>query len=589
MYPELALLLPFVFLGKMKTKTRLICVGVTFITAAVLLGFHIGRISVQREMKPYEWRELSRPSDLSDGRRRQSSNRSAKKAEVEPDYLQVIEELDIKAKILQEANEVLAKRGMGEGQLQEREVLNNGNQKVEEGRNFPKPITLKPRHKAQDNHQQDMPVKFSAREAQPLQKTIPNQPDNKSHHHVNSKPADSPPANQGGPQHVNQDEATNQREEIAKAHPPALSAANQQKVEAAKANVNRQNVHYAFEPIEILSEPDPLEEVGVEPVVDVFGKELRSHRECIHLSVVVCGDRTEETLIMLKSAAVLTKTCLVFHIFAEEELQEGIRDLLNSWPESFKGRVTEYVYPITFPSGENKDEWKKVFKLCATQRLFLPDLLPKVDSLLYIDTDILFIRPLERIWQFFPKFNSTQLAGLAPEHEVPNIGWYNRFARHPYYGKTGLNSGVMLMNLTRMRDFRWTNRIIPFYRQYRYKITWGDQDLINVIFYFHPDKVFEYPCEWNYRPDHCMYGNNCRRIETEGIGVIHGNRGVYHNEKQLPFRSIYEAFRDFQLGAAISTGLVQPLKEKWTHSNLMNMYCTKALRKPILSTLARYT
>lgn len=154
MYPELALLLPFVFLGKMKTKTRLICVGVTFITAAVLLGFHIGRISVQREMKPYEWRELSRPSDLSDGRRRQSSNRSAKKAEVEPDYLQVIEELDIKAKILQEANEVLAKRGMGEGQLQEREVLNNGNQKVEEGRNFPKPITLKPRHNAQDNHQQ---------------------------------------------------------------------------------------------------------------------------------------------------------------------------------------------------------------------------------------------------------------------------------------------------------------------------------------------------------------------------------------------------------------------------------------------------
>lgn len=40
---------------------------------------------------------------------------------------------------------------------------------------------------------------------------------------------------------------------------------------------------------------------------------------------------------------------------------------------------------------------------------------------------------------------------MAPEHEEPRIGWYNRFARHPYYGKTGVNSGVMLMNMTRMR------------------------------------------------------------------------------------------------------------------------------------------
>lgn len=41
---------------------------------------------------------------------------------------------------------------------------------------------------------------------------------------------------------------------------------------------------------------------------------------------------------------------------------------------------------------------------------------------------------------------------MAPEHEEPRIGWYNRFARHPYYGKTGINSGVMLMNLTRIRE-----------------------------------------------------------------------------------------------------------------------------------------
>lgn len=74
-----------------------------------------------------------------------------------------------------------------------------------------------------------------------------------------------------------------------------------------------------------------------------------------------------------------------------------------------------------------------------------------MDSLLYVDTDILFLRPVDDIWSFLRKFNSTQIAAMAPEHEEPRIGWYNRFARHPYYGVTGINSGVMLMNMTRIR------------------------------------------------------------------------------------------------------------------------------------------
>lgn len=77
--------------------------------------------------------------------------------------------------------------------------------------------------------------------------------------------------------------------------------------------------------------------------------------------------------------------------------------------------------------------------------------LKDVDSLLYVDTDVLFLRPMDDIWGLFKSFNSTQLAAMAPEHEVPKIGWYSRFARHPFYGVTGVNSGVMLMNLTRIR------------------------------------------------------------------------------------------------------------------------------------------
>lgn len=71
---------------------------------------------------------------------------------------------------------------------------------------------------------------------------------------------------------------------------------------------------------------------------------------------------------------------------------------------------------------------------------FFQSILTNVDSLLYVDTDILFLSPLEEIWFHFSRFNSTQLIALAPESEDRQTGWYNRFARHPYFGELGMTS-----------------------------------------------------------------------------------------------------------------------------------------------------
>lgn len=81
------------------------------------------------------------------------------------------------------------------------------------------------------------------------------------------------------------------------------------------------------------------------------------------------------------------------------------------------------------------------------------------------------------------------MVALSPEQEDSNIGWYNRFARHPYYGPLGVNSGVMLMNLTRMRQFNWEAQVLPIHKEYKLRITWGDQDIINILFYYYPGKA----------------------------------------------------------------------------------------------------
>lgn len=304
----------------------------------------------------------------------------------------------------------------------------------------------------------------------------------------------------------------------------------------------------------------------------------------MHLAVVACGNRLQETLSMVKSAVLFSIKHLCLHIFAEDQLHASFMEALESWPDSVHSRFNFTLYSISFPS-ENAAEWKKLFKPCASQRLFLPLILKEVDSVVYVDSDIIFLQPLDRLWAFLSRFNNSQLAAMAPEHEEPRIAWYSRFARHPYYGRTGINSGVMLMNMTRMRKtffkndmtsvgLRWEELLMPLLQKYKLNITWGDQDLLNIIFHYNPEFLLEFPCHWNYRPDHCIYGSNCASAEEEGVYILHGNRGVFHDGKQPAFRAVYEAIRKYSFGTDPVTALLDPLEEellKTTHT-----YCGKS-------------
>ncbi|XP_030425317.1 glucoside xylosyltransferase 2 isoform X1 [Gopherus evgoodei] len=411
------------------------------------------------------------------------------------------------------------------------------------------------------------------------------------------------------------------------AHFQPVRAAPEEAAVAAAAQISKREPRLGRNPGK--RSPARGKFANVRPGEQKHLKELPS-LQWMHLAVVACGNRLEETLIMLKSAVLFSYRKLKFHIFAEDSLKPEFEKKLREWPSSYTKKFDYNIYPIAFSVG-NAQEWKKLFKPCAAQRLFLPNanrpvklernvqacteealykkvsmrssllivlrlcvmflqpqimkcfilsdrrmlvILKDVDSLLYVDTDVLFLRPIDDIWRFLKEFNSTQLAAMAPEHEIPKIGWYSRFARHPYYGTTGVNSGVMLMNLTRIRNTQFKNSMIPaglmweemlypLYQKYKNYITWGDQDLLNIIFYFNPECLYVFPCQWNYRPDHCMYGSNCKGAEEEGISVLHGNRGVYHDDKQPTFKALYEVIRDFPFEDNLFQSLYYPLQSKF--------------------------
>lgn len=71
------------------------------------------------------------------------------------------------------------------------------------------------------------------------------------------------------------------------------------------------------------------------------------------------------------------------------------------------------------------------------------------------------------------------------------------------------------------------------------------------LVFFCTESLYVFPCQWNYRPDHCIYGSNCKEAEEEGIFILHGNRGVYHDDKQPTFRAVYEAIKNVSMSSIL--------------------------------------
>ncbi|CAN7975038.1 unnamed protein product, partial [Ixodes persulcatus] len=209
----------------------------------------------------------------------------------------------------------------------------------------------------------------------------------------------------------------------------------------------------------------------------------------------------------LKSAIAFSRVPLRLILYADVENIEGLQDRIMQWPASALNRISYDLHLVMFRM-KDFETWKTLFEPCATQRLFLPDMLPKEDAVLYVDADTLFLNPVEELWSVFEKMNESHLTALTYEGE----------------------DLVMPMNLTRMRAFDWVSRLAPLVEEYAGRIPWGDQDVKNTLFSSHPDKLFMLTCRWGYRQDNCRFHDSC---SGETSALLHANAKCF----TAPFRS----------------------------------------------------
>lgn len=105
----------------------------------------------------------------------------------------------------------------------------------------------------------------------------------------------------------------------------------------------------------------------------------------------------------------------------------------------------------------------------------------------------------------------------------------------PYYGKNGLNAGIMLLNLQQLRSSSFSkerDRIIEHFLP-KGALPLGDQDVLNAYSHRHPERVHVMPCIYNFRSD-----TGC----NEGLpAILHGNRNL-KDERNSSYSSLYKLF-----------------------------------------------
>lgn len=109
-------------------------------------------------------------------------------------------------------------------------------------------------------------------------------------------------------------------------------------------------------------------------------------------------------------------------------------------------------------------------------RIYLPDLLPALDRVLYLDSDLLVTDDLRPLWKTdvegFYLGAVTNILEPETEHHPRELG----IAPDSYF-----NAGVLLMNLAEMRRDGCTETLRSYSVEHAPQLMWRDQDALNAV------------------------------------------------------------------------------------------------------------
>lgn len=136
------------------------------------------------------------------------------------------------------------------------------------------------------------------------------------------------------------------------------------------------------------------------------------------------------------------------------------------------------------------------FTLTIYHRLFIADMFPQYDKGIYLDADTVVPGDISKLYQIDLKDNLiADCSDTFVESDPILINYAEKCSGVP--AETYINSGVLLMNLKKLRDLNFTEHFLDILNTYHPKTVVPDQDYLNAIANNHVLKISQ---NWNAMP-----------------------------------------------------------------------------------------
>lgn len=177
-----------------------------------------------------------------------------------------------------------------------------------------------------------------------------------------------------------------------------------------------------------------------------------------------------------------------------EEISASSKKHLHSIVESFGARhKLSFIEMADFYANTPQmDDLCGRWPRSAWARIFTPDLMPDVDTLLYMDIDVLVREDCGKLF----KIDMTDKAlAVVYESDSSSRGDYMQSLNIPLDCPGYFNSGVLMMNLDFFRKNNLIDRLLAYARENYEKFELPDQDTLNAVLY---DKAIKLHPRWNW-------------------------------------------------------------------------------------------
>ncbi|MBQ8859947.1 MAG: glycosyltransferase family 8 protein [Ruminococcus sp.] len=200
-------------------------------------------------------------------------------------------------------------------------------------------------------------------------------------------------------------------------------------------------------------------------------------------------------------------------VLYEELSDENIKKLKALEKENFKIELSKMR--ANFESLDDRMSNRlrcDYFTLTIYFRLFIPAMFPQYDKGVYVDSDVVFTDDIAKLFDIEIGDNFIGACNDLSIADVPPLVAYTENAvgvdKSEY-----INSGVLLMNLKKMRECDFEGHFLKLLNEYHFDCIAPDQDYLNAIC---NGKIYYLDERWDTMP-------NDNREKLNDTGIIHYN------------------------------------------------------------------